>query len=224
MAPRAAGTGLPTTIGRDIEALSGTEPLVVMAAGATLTGIALLLEDPSGNEGFLGREPIEDCGEICDAAFELPLLGGAGLLWAGGALAGAPGTEETGRTLTEGILLTYGAVGVLKLAVARPRPDGSGEDGFPSAHAAGTACAAAILWDRWGAGAGIPAAAVAGFTALSRISLGRHYPSDVIAGAAIGLAVGLAASDAHDGGTDDTSRGPVLRIGWDTENGLGIGI
>jgi membrane-associated phospholipid phosphatase len=170
----------------------------------------------------MGNGFLEDGARVCDAAFGLPLLGGAGLLWAGGALADADRTEETGRMLTEGLLMTYGATAVLKLAVSRSRPDGD-SGSFPSAHSAGTACVAVILWDRWGPGAGIPAAVVAGFTALSRVTLGKHYPSDVIAGAAIGISVGLAVADAYADPESDPLL-PALRVWWDTENGLGVGI
>lgn len=186
-----------------------------------LASAAFLTEDQAGYAGFMGHGFLEDGARICDGAFGLPLLGGAGLLWAGGALADADGPEETGRMLTEGLLMTYGATAFLKLAFSRTRPDGD-DQGFPSAHSAGTACVAVILWDRYGPSAGIPAAAVAGFTALSRVTLGKHYPSDVIAGAAIGISFGLAVAEAYRDDGSGTGL-PSLSLRWDTENGLGVG-
>jgi undecaprenyl-diphosphatase len=53
---------------------------------------------------------------------------------------------------------------------------------YPSAHAATSFAAAAAL-------GGPPAHALAGAVALTRPYLGVHYPSDVIAGAALGRAV-----------------------------------
>jgi len=211
-------------IGEDIHSLFDAAPLLTLGTGALLAGGALQLENPSGNRGFMGDGFLEDCSEVCDHAFGLPLIAGAGLVWAGGAVMDEPGMEEAGQMLTEGLLLTYGAAGVLKLAVGRERPDGSNSRSFPSVHAAGTACVAAIVWDRWGPGAGIPAAAVAGFTALSRITLGKHYPSDVIAGAAIGLSVGLAVAHSHDDADENTPGiQPALKIYWFSDSGLGIG-
>jgi undecaprenyl-diphosphatase len=99
------------------------------------------------------------------------------------------------------------AVFAIKIAVDRPRPpiglaalgvavhvpDGVPPDSsFPSGHAQ-TAFAAAVylalLFPR-GAAAFLALAALVG---LSRVALGVHYPSDVIAGAALGSALSIAA-------------------------------
>lgn len=215
--------GLFPAIGEDAGHLLDTAPIVSLGAGAALSTAAFLVENPYGNMGFMGHGFLEDCSEVCDAAFGWPLLGGAAALWAGGSLADAPNTEEAGQMLTEGLLLTYGFTGLLKLGAGRLRPDGSDRESFPSAHAAGTACVAVIVWDRWGPEAGIPAAVVAGFTALSRVTLGKHYPSDVIAGAAIGASIGLAVAEAHSDREGDIVV-PAVKVWWDTESGLGIGI
>jgi len=215
--------GLFPAIGEDAGHLLDTAPLVSLGAGAALSTAAFLTECPHGNEGFMGHGFLEDCSEVCDAAFGWPLLGGAVALWAGGTLADSPDTEEAGQMLTEGLLITYGFTGLLKLGTGRLRPDGSNNRSFPSGHAAGTACVAVIVWDRWGPEAGIPAALIAGFTALSRVTLGKHYPSDVIAGAAIGASTGLAVAGAHSDRDGDTVV-PAVKIWWDTESGLGLGI
>jgi undecaprenyl-diphosphatase len=64
---------------------------------------------------------------------------------------------------------------------------------MPSGHAATSAAGAVILaylLGRWGLWLGLLAVGI-GF---SRIYVGVHYPLDVVAGAALGLAVGLAAA------------------------------
>jgi undecaprenyl-diphosphatase len=71
---------------------------------------------------------------------------------------------------------------------------------FPSGHAAGCfsvfAFATTLLLARWPSRARYPTvaalAAVACGIALSRVYLGAHYPSDVLAGALIGGAIGFA--------------------------------
>jgi membrane-associated phospholipid phosphatase len=63
---------------------------------------------------------------------------------------------------------------------------------MPSGHAAASAAGAVILaylLGRWGWALGLLAAAVA----FGRVYIGVHYPGDVLAGAALGVVVGLAA-------------------------------
>jgi len=210
-------------MGEDIHHFFSTDPLTVIGLGGAVTAGAFILESREGNTGFMGEGCLQNCSEICDIAFGLPLLGASSIMWAGGAVAGNSDTEDTGQMLTEGLLLTYGLAGALKLGSGRTRPDHSNTRSFPSVHASGTACAAVILWDSYGPGAGIPAAAVAVFTALSRVTLGKHYPSDVIAGASIGTAVGLAVALAHE---EDSRSGqliqPTFGIRWSSSGGFGV--
>ena len=82
------------------------------------------------------------------------------------------------------------AVEGLKRVVRRARPDGERDpanSSFPSSHAANAFALAAVFARRWrrvGAAAWLAAAVVA----VSRIYLNRHFASDVIVGAALGVA------------------------------------
>lgn len=60
-----------------------------------------------------------------------------------------------------------------------------GDSSFPSGHA-GTAAAGALAFARMMPGAAIPAGALALLIGTSRVALGVHFPSDVIAGFLIG--------------------------------------
>lgn len=75
----------------------------------------------------------------------------------------------------------------MKEAVARPRPSRILEDyAFPSGHAA-LICAWAMLFCLWWPKGRVVWWSIAGLVVLSRVALGLHWPSDVVAGAAIGI-------------------------------------
>lgn len=99
----------------------------------------------------------------------------------------------------------------LKYVVARPRPTaeigaiivGKGAEwyAFPSSHATVSAAMAIVLSrfePRWRAALYLLAALIA----LSRVYLGVHYPSDVIAGALLGVGIGKLAVRFIAGATD----------------------
>lgn len=103
---------------------------------------------------------------------------------------------------------------LLKSAVARPRPDvvdlppGLSGYSFPAGHAANTAVLAlALLLVGTVRGRMPPAVGVAGavlvlVAAYAQLALGRHYPSDLLAGWLLALAVvaGTAAATGRAGG------------------------
>jgi hypothetical protein len=75
----------------------------------------------------------------------------------------------------------------MKYITQRERPDGSDNLSFPSAHAADAFTVAAVFSHYYGWKWGIPLYAAAGLIAVSRVEQGKHWPSDVAAGATIGL-------------------------------------
>ncbi|MFJ3233409.1 phosphatase PAP2 family protein [Streptomyces sp. NPDC086787] len=142
---------------------------------------------------------------VASAVRGLSLVGEHGALWLGAGLAGAAvdgarrGSWLRGTALVAGAHLAGMAV---KRLVRRPRPTHveplvrtAGRHSFPSAHATSSA-AAAVAFGALGAHAAVPLAAA---VCLSRLVAGVHYPSDVVAGAALGaLTARLGARWMHD--------------------------
>jgi undecaprenyl-diphosphatase len=126
-------------------------------------------------------------------------------------------TRRFAGVLAAGVAAQAVLVWALKAAVGRVRPWirfdlaaplGAPHDGsFPSGHAAGCFCVAAFLavvlpaeWpDRPRLGRTVVglAAIFAASVALSRVYLGAHFPSDVVAGAVLGALVGHGAGLAY---------------------------
>lgn len=100
----------------------------------------------------------------------------------------------------EAFALTFGVTFGLKTAVQRLRPLGSSErSSFPSGHTSIAFCAATLISREQGPAIAIPAYLLAGLTGFSRVEAGRHFPSDVVAGAAIGTLSALVIDALHFG-------------------------
>jgi membrane-associated phospholipid phosphatase len=87
-------------------------------------------------------------------------------------------------SLVSSSLITTG----VKYITNRDRPEGMSprsNSSFPSGHAAGSAAVAVLVSKRHGR-LGIIAWLIAFWVMLSRIYLGRHFPSDVLTGALLG--------------------------------------
>lgn len=93
------------------------------------------------------------------------------------------GTWQFLKGLVTAEAVTYG----LKLVVNKQRPDLSNNNSFPSGHTATTFQSASFIHKRYGFVNSIPAYALAGYTAFSRINAKKHDGLDILAGAAIGI-------------------------------------
>jgi undecaprenyl-diphosphatase len=130
-----------------------------------------------------------------------------GLLWWGTAVALSVSSGRRRRAALRGMaalgLASAVANGPAKLLFRRGRPDPDGVPlprrlrrdlttfSFPSGHSASAAAfATAVAMDA--PGVAIPIGVLAGAVAFSRVYVGVHYPSDVIAGVAIGVSAALA--------------------------------
>jgi len=147
-------------------------------------------------QGALGRPP------VVRVARGMSVFGEHALGWLALGAAGALVDRRRRRewiSATAAVAVAHGASVGVKRVVRRPRPDDPRVQvlagtpsrlSFPSAHATSTTAAAVLF------GALLRKPLVAALVppmALSRMVLGVHYPTDVLAGSALGAAVAVAA-------------------------------
>jgi membrane-associated phospholipid phosphatase len=102
--------------------------------------------------------------------------------------------------LLAGIVLTFGSVAFIRAIHYKPRPEPQpytnwlgklDSAAFPSLHAARVTTIAVVLVAAFGAWLLAPLASLAVLVMASRIALRRHDRTDVLAGAILGLVLGL---------------------------------
>ncbi len=164
--------------------------LIYLASGAVASAIVgpfdddisdALEQDDKGD--WTGRVPSRLGGAYVQ-------IGGPLLTFVAGRIAGNPGLSNTGIYLTEATATTLVVTLFMKHAIGRTRPNGENSRSFPSGHTSGTFAIASVLDRRYGFKAGVPAYAVASLIGLSRVRLKKHFPTDVLAGATLGIIIG----------------------------------
>ena len=184
---REFGRGLLRTFGRSLFTPDSLAPLMVGAVGAAAIGpfdldISARIRDTSNSFGEAGNV----------AGGTVAMIATTGGL----AIASRFTTSRRFRGLAfafdQAVILETVIVQTTKLAVGRQRPDRSDRWSFPSGHSAGTFTLATVVSHYYGWKWGAPFYGLAGLVALSRIEQGKHWPSDVVAGAAIGVICGRA--------------------------------
>lgn len=144
-----------------------------------------------------------------------------------------PGEGRTAKDETwnqaEALALTLGVTEGLKALVGRHRPEGSSDTAsFPSGHTAMAFCAATLIERNCGPKVGLLAYGVATVTGLSRIEAGKHFPSDVLAGAAIGTLIAGLVDALHFGrgcdGGGICGTPFVPEVGTSADGGFALGV
>lgn len=192
--------------------MTRTEPGLEPAVGRVLESI-----DRWGEAAFDG---VRHLSGVDAAAAVLSNLSDYGLVWV--AVAGlkarraGPGRRRAALALAGAGLTSYSVNRATKRLVRRRRPDLTtsqrpvlpvwvrtpASPSFPSGHTLAAFCTAVVLAD------GAPEAAagllLAAAVAASRVHLRSHHLSDVVAGAAIGVATGLGVRAVLDRACPDT--------------------
>jgi membrane-associated phospholipid phosphatase len=178
-----------SAVGNDFRHLASIENVLTVA---TAGGLALAIHplDDNLTNGARGTEPLEE-------AFDAGAALGDGWIQVGtaigtytiGRLTDHPQVQAVGGDLVRAQLMSGVLTQTLKMAFDRTRPDGSSHS-FPSGHASAAFATATVLQRHLGWRVGLPVYAVASYVAGSRLSENKHYASDVIFGAAVGIVAG----------------------------------
>ena len=142
---------------------------------------ALVLSFAVSMAGVANAGGVQTWGHVSDAlAVGLPLL-------AAGTAFGK-GDSQGVKELTYSLGATLAATTALKSLIHEQRPDGSGNDSFPSGHTAIAFAAARFIDKRYAPEASPYLYAAAGLTALARVKADKHFTKDGVVGAALGYA------------------------------------
>jgi len=109
--------------------------------------------------------------------------------WIVGHVAGSERGADAGRDLVRAQISGASWSYLLKYSVNRTRPNGDPRS-FPSGHATASFATAAVLQEHYGWKLGLPMYAAAMYVAAERVTQQKHWPSDVVFGATLGIMSG----------------------------------
>lgn len=185
------------------------EPLIT---GALVLGLGAAGYVMMKNDLYLSNEIKSRAGLTGDAVFGffneagdgVNVLAGCGVLYA----VGGEKEKKAAYDITRALAMTGMVIPVLKSVIGRDRPGvnsgpymyrpfGSFDDSLPSGHTAVAFAWASVIADSYAADTGnlsylVYAAAAA--TGIARVYYNKHWPSDVLAGAVLGILIGKAAA------------------------------
>jgi len=187
-------SSLGHNLGDDVKHMPRWNSVYWLAGGGALA-LAVHPEDNEINQKIVDHTPsgVWTAGHIIGATEVI--IPAALATYFVGRHVGARRVQHLGMDELEAALLSEGFVQAIKVAVRRQRPQDPGGTlsssySFPSGHASITFAAATVLQQHLGYKAAIPTYAVASYVAMSRLHDNRHFASDVVFGAAMGVMIG----------------------------------
>lgn len=179
---------LPENLGRGLVGVFHRDNVVPLILGSVAAGGASMLdnevrEDAANPGSDFGKAINGGAGPLVISAIEL------GMFTAGRFTEGSRFRAVT-YDLLDASVINIGYTELLKTAIRRERPDGQDNKSFPSGHTSNAFAVASVLERHYGWKAGVPAYAAAVAVGYSRLVHDKHFLSDVVAGATLGLIVG----------------------------------
>ncbi len=200
---------LPANLGWGVVGVFHAQSLGPLVVGGGAAGISSIwdqdLHESVGN-------PDSGFGKALETAGGWPTSVLVAGLFTAGRVSHAPRLRAMSYDLVDAAIVNLGYVQLLKVAVGRPRPDGSNDASFPSGHSSNAFALATVGELHYGWRVGVPAYAVAGVIGYSRIVRDKHYLSDVVAGATLGIIVGRAVVRVNGRPLEGGTRHAVLAV------------
>jgi membrane-associated phospholipid phosphatase len=183
----------------DFKYLPSRENLLWAGVGG---GLALAVHpvDDDVNQYLVGNSTAEKVFKAGEILGELPtLFGSASVVYAYGRLTDEPRVSHIGMDLIQSLGMSEALTQTLKYATRRERPDHSSRTSFPSGHAADTFAFATALERHLGWRYAVPAYMFSSYVAISRLPANRHWLSDAVFGASVGIIAGrtVTSHEAH---------------------------
>jgi hypothetical protein len=182
-----------SNFGRNSVGLFSVDNLKPFLAGAAATGVSTAFDD-NVQRYFSKTRRAKWLGDAVDVEGQPQVIvPTAAILFAAGRLSShqhqrfRDATYDIAQaTVVEAIYST-----AIKYATGRLRPDRSDHLSFPSGHTSNAFSWATVAARHYGPKVGVPAYIVATLVGVGRMEKNVHYLSDVIAGATLGVLVGL---------------------------------
>ena len=177
-------------LGEDFKHLPSKENAFWAAAGGALALAVHPLDDNVAEQvtGNYAADTFFKPGQVIGSTWVL--LGSSAVTYTVGRVKDAPKVSHLGMDLLRAIAVSTTITQVLKVSTQRLRPDGSTHNSFPSGHASDTFAVATALERHLGWKYSIPGYMFASYVAASRLPAQRHWLSDVVFGASVGIISG----------------------------------
>ena len=178
----------PANLLRGTVGIFSTDNIKPLLIGGGVTGIGAIFDD---DVATAIADPSNGFGTSFEKGAEPAVIGGVvAVLFAAGRTSDAGRFRATTYDWMHAFLINAGYTVLVKEVVRRERPNGEDQLSFPSGHASNAFALAAVAQGHYGWKEGVPAYALAGLIAVSRLQRNAHYLSDVLAGATLGYIVG----------------------------------
>lgn len=221
---RRTGERFLSNLGRNGVGIFGRENLKPFLIGAAATGLSTPLDDNLKGY-FAEKRRAKWLGETASFVGEAYVIAPATVaLYGVGRLSNNQRFRDFTYDLAQTTIISAAYTTAIKIASHRLRPDGSNHLSFPSGHASNAFAWATVGTHYYGLKAGVPGFLWAGLMAVGRMEKSRHYLSDVVGGASVGVLSGLTCVRRDGEAPKEGRRISLTPLASPSGDGAGVGL